>query len=114
MRCKADLQMELERLERELAAHLNDMMSWAGRTPLRMMLDEWRLRGAIDAIKFAMDSAAGGWPHDALFLFQDAQLGVIKSMLAAGYNWDTIIDTMNITEVKAQLLLKANEPDSKN
>jgi hypothetical protein len=64
-----------------------------------------------EAIDYALGTAEGGWPHDALSVLQDARLQALISMRKVGVPFDEALDTINLNEAQARLLLKVNEPD---
>jgi hypothetical protein len=111
MRCTKTLQSERDRLERALNDLLRDMMK-ATDTTLAMMLDEASLRGQIKAIEYAMGEEAGGWPHDSWFAFIDARASAIKSLVKAGKSFPEVLETLNLTEIQARLIVKVAEPDT--
>ena len=115
VRCSKSLERERERLERALRDLRNEMASILhGSTPLKMLLDEAHLQGQINALTFAQGADAGGWPHDAWFAFIDARKDAVLSLIKAGKSYDEILDTLNLTEIQARLLVKLDEPDAKN
>lgn len=111
MRCRRSLERERERLEHALNDLRTKMISWAGRTPLKLMLDEAHIQGEIKAIDYAMGSDPGGWPHDAWFTYVDARKDAIASLRKAGKTFPEIVEILKLTEIEARLVLKLDEPD---
>lgn len=118
MRCRASIQRERDRLERALE-HLRDEVKAMGEHPstssnLAMMIDEAYLKGQIQAIDTMLAPEPGGWPHDAWSGFQDARKDAVLSLVKAGKSFDEVLETLNLTEIQARLLVKLEEPDDKN
>lgn len=115
MRCRTSLVRERERLEHALRDLRNEMASIVtSGTPLTMFLNEAHLQGQIKAINSMLEAEPGGWPHDAWFGFVDARRDAVHSMIKAGKTYPEVLETLNITEIQARLIVKVDEPDSKN
>jgi len=113
MRCQQSLKRERERLERALKATRNEMaQTLTTSTPLKLMLDEAKLIGQIEAVDYALGTAEGGWPHDALSVLQDARLQALLSMRKAGVSFESALEIINLNEAQARLLVKVSEPDT--
>lgn len=115
MRCRASLQRERDRLERALRDLRNEMASIVtSGTPLKLYMDEAHLQGEIKAIDYALSAEPGGWPHDAWFGYVDARRDAVMSLIEAGKSYPEIVETLNLTELQARLIVKVEEPDAKN
>lgn len=112
MKARSELERERERLEHALKSLRNEMAGVHGRTPLKMYLDEANIQGQIKALEYAMAASPGGWPHDAWFPFIEARKDAILSLLKDGKSYDEILETLNLTEVEARLIVKVEEPDT--
>jgi hypothetical protein len=116
MKTRQELLAERGRLITALEAHRSSMtgITAADKSWLRGMLDEAMLQGQIKAIDYALEPDSGGWPHDARCQFLDARSDAIRSMRAAGIEWDKILAQINLSELQAKLIATFDDPEPKN